>query len=67
MASRKSRRDHDILVLAAGSALGLAGIDAGHVAKRTIGPVHLLDMAAELFLAYAWKQQVRTLKQVNRG
>jgi hypothetical protein len=66
-ASRKSRKDNDNMVLAAGSALGLAGIDAVHVARRGIGPVYLLDMAVELFLAYAWKQQARAFKQENRG
>ena len=51
-------------ILAAGSALGLAGIDAVHVSKRTIGPIYLADMAAELLLAWAWSQAP---ERENRG
>jgi hypothetical protein len=59
-AARQERFEPETVILATGSALGLAGIDAVHVAKRTIGPIYLADMAAELFLAYAWKQVHRT-------
>ncbi|WP_141731134.1 hypothetical protein [Oligoflexus tunisiensis] len=59
-AARKERSDPETVILATGSALGLAGIDAVHVSRRTIRPVYLADMVVELFLAYAWKQAHRT-------
>lgn len=44
----------DLPLLATGSALGLAGIDAVYVARGRISPVYLLDAAAELLLALGW-------------
>lgn len=64
-ASRKEKPDSNIAILAVGSALGLAGIDAVHVARKTIGLIYLADMAAELLLAYAWKN-ARPQRE-NRG
>jgi hypothetical protein len=60
-AAPRERSDSSAVILATGSALGLAGIDAVHVARRTIGPVYLADMVVELFLAYAWKQAHRAV------
>lgn len=66
-ASRREQPEADTVMLAAGSALGLAGIDAVHVAKRTISPIYLADMTAELLLAHAWKRVQQEPKRENRG
>jgi hypothetical protein len=44
----------EVRQLAAGSALGLAGIDIVYVAKGRISRVYLLDAVVELGLAAAW-------------
>lgn len=50
------RRCHspEVVALAAGSAVGLAGIDIFYAARRTISPIYLLEAAAELILVAAW-------------
>lgn len=55
------------MILAADSALGLAGIDAVHVSKRNIRPVYFVDMVTELLLVYAWTQVKQAPRQENRG
>lgn len=47
MAGLRRERRPEMQVLAAGSALGLAGIDVFYAAKGRISPVYLLDAAAE--------------------
>jgi hypothetical protein len=51
-----ARRRHapETVVLAVGSALGLAAIDIVYVAKGRISRVYLLDALAELLLAGMW-------------
>ena len=44
----------EVIVLGAGSALALAGIDAWYVGRRVIPPIYLLDAALELTLVIAW-------------
>jgi hypothetical protein len=44
----------EILLLAVGSAVALAGIDVVYVAKRRISPVYLLDALAEVILIALW-------------
>ncbi len=50
------RRDTspEVPILATGSALGLAAIDAIYVARKRISPIYLLDSAAEIALVLAW-------------
>jgi hypothetical protein len=51
---RRDRVTEEIIMLAAGSALGLAAIDIIYVISRTISPVYLADAAAESGLAASW-------------
>lgn len=44
----------EVVVLAVGSALGLAGVDVWYVARRVIPRVYLLDAAAEALLIALW-------------
>ena len=44
----------EIVLLAAGSAAGLAGVDLYYVAKKRISPVYLLDALGELFFTVGW-------------
>jgi hypothetical protein len=53
-AARVRRYDAPILLLAMGSALGLAGIDLVYALAGRISPIYLLDAAAELLLAVLW-------------
>ena len=53
-AGSRRRVTPEIALLAAGSAVALASIDAIYVAKGRISPVYLLDAAVELPLAVAW-------------
>ena len=50
VAATRRRISPEARVLAAGSAAGLAAIDAYYVAKRRIAPVYLLDAVTELAL-----------------
>jgi hypothetical protein len=43
-----------IALLAIANALGLAAIDAFYVSQKVIGPIYLLDVAAEVALTVAW-------------
>jgi cation transport ATPase len=51
LAARQRRIDPPIVLLAAGSALGLAGIDLVYALGGRISPIYLLDAVAELGLA----------------
>lgn len=53
-AARERRYDAPIVLLAVGSALGLAGIDLVYALAGRISPVYLLDAAAEIGLAVLW-------------
>jgi hypothetical protein len=53
-AARGRRYDAPILLLAVGSALGLAGIDLVYALGGRISPIYLLDAAAEIALAALW-------------
>jgi len=53
-AARERRYGTPILVLAVGSALGLAGIDLIYALGGRISPIYLLDAAAEIVLAVLW-------------
>lgn len=53
-AARGRRYDAPILLLAIGSALGLAGIDLVYALGGRISPVYLLDAGAEILLAVLW-------------
>lgn len=44
----------EVALLAAGGAAALAACDVAFVARRRIGPVYLLDAAAEAALVAAW-------------
>jgi hypothetical protein len=44
----------EILLLAVGSAGGLAAIDVWYVARRVIAPIYLLDAALEVGLIVLW-------------
>ena len=59
MASRRRTPAPEVIVLATGSALGLAAIDTAYVVKRRIAPIYLLDAAAELILVGLWLGQWR--------
>jgi len=54
LAARRERITPEIAVLAAGSALGLAGIDLVYALSGVISPIYLLDAAAEIGLAALW-------------
>lgn len=53
-ASRTRRITPEIVLLAVGSALGLATIDLVYALSGVISAVYLADAAAELFLAGLW-------------
>jgi hypothetical protein len=53
-ASRSRRVTPEIVLLAAGSALGLAGIDLRYALAGRISPVYLADAAVEISLALLW-------------
>ena len=44
----------EVVILAVGTALALAGIDVWYVARRVISRVYLLDAVWELVLVAAW-------------
>ena len=54
MAARQHRLDQNVMLLAVGTALGLAAIDIGYVVSGTISPVYLGDAVVELGLAGLW-------------
>jgi hypothetical protein len=53
-ASRSRRINREILLLAVGSALGLAGIDLVYALSGRISAIYLADAAAEIALASLW-------------
>jgi hypothetical protein len=54
LAVRQRRLDAPTVLLAVGSALGLASIDIVYVLVGRIPPVYLLDAGAEIVLAGLW-------------
>jgi hypothetical protein len=54
LALRSRRLTDEIILLAAGSALGLAGIDLIYALSGRISPVYLADAAVEMGLAVLW-------------
>ena len=54
LAGARRRVTAETAVLAAGSALGLAGIDAVYSLRGRISKVYLLDAAAEVLLVLGW-------------
>jgi hypothetical protein len=50
----RGRLTPELILLAAGSAVGLAGVDVIYVARRTIAPIYLLDALVELLLVGGW-------------
>jgi hypothetical protein len=54
VAVRQRRLDAPIVLLAVGSALGLASIDIVYVLAGRILPIYLLDAVAEIALAALW-------------
>src|SRR5690606_20918492 len=44
----------EIIVIALAAAVGLIGIDVAYVAIGRIGPIYLMDAAAQLVLVAAW-------------
>jgi hypothetical protein len=54
VAVRQRRLDAPIVLLAVGSALGLASIDIVYVVVGRIPPIYLLDAVAEIVLVALW-------------
>jgi hypothetical protein len=54
VAGARRRVPAELVLIAAGNAVGLTAIDVVYVAKGRISPVYLLDAAAEVPLALAW-------------
>jgi NAD(P)H-dependent flavin oxidoreductase YrpB (nitropropane dioxygenase family) len=54
LAARRRRIGSEIIVLAAGSAAGLAGIDLVYALGDRISDIYLLDALVEIALALAW-------------
>ena len=54
LAGAGGRITPEVVLLAIGSALGLAGIDVWYVARGVIPRIYLLDAAAEAVLIAAW-------------
>ena len=54
LAARRQRVTAEIALLAAGSALGLAGIDLVDALSGVISPIYLLDAAVEIVIALLW-------------
>lgn len=52
--ARRHRIGPELVVLAAGSAAGLAGIDLVYALSDRIWDIYLLDAVAEIALAIAW-------------
>lgn len=53
-AARSGRITPEVVLLACGVALALAGIDVTFVARRVIDPIYLADAAAEVVLVLWW-------------
>jgi hypothetical protein len=53
-AARARRVSREIVMLAVGSALGLAGIDLVYALSGRISPIYLADAAAEIGIAVLW-------------
>ena len=54
VAALRRRITPEILLLAVGSALGLAAIDVIYASRGRISPIYLLDAAAELIVVAVW-------------
>ena len=54
LAARRNRVTEETALLAAGSALGLAGIDLVYALSGMISTIYLLDAAAELGIVLLW-------------
>jgi hypothetical protein len=54
LAAGRAAVSPEVALLATGCAAALAGVDFVYVAKRAIGPVYLLDAAAEIGLIAWW-------------
>ena len=54
VAQRNAEVNISIIILAIGSALGLAVVEFTYVAKRVISPIYLGDAFAELLLIAWW-------------
>jgi hypothetical protein len=54
VAGARGSRAPEVALLGAGSALGLAGIDAVYSLKGVIAPIYLADAALEVGLAAGW-------------
>ncbi len=53
-AAKKNQISFSVSIIAAGSALGLTGIDVTYVVKGVISPIYLLDAVVEIILVIAW-------------
>lgn len=58
-AARSGRITGEIVLLAAGSALGLAAIDLVYALSDVISPIYLLDAGVEIGIAVLWGMVVR--------
>lgn len=54
LAARRRRIGPELVVLAAGSAAGLAGIDLVYALGNRISDIYLLDAVVEIALALSW-------------
>jgi hypothetical protein len=54
LAAYRRNLSAEILLLAVGSAIGLAIIDVVYVAMKVIAPIYLLDALIQVFLAALW-------------
>jgi hypothetical protein len=54
LSGRRQNIGAEIILLAIGSALGLAAIDVFYVLNGTISPIYLADAGVELVLAAGW-------------
>jgi hypothetical protein len=54
LAGLRGRLTDETILLAVGSALGLATIDIVYVARKTISPIYLADAAVEAVIVVTW-------------
>ena len=62
-AGARRRVTPGMVMLGAGSAAVLAGIDVWYASKRRISPIYLLDAAAEIGIAAGWALAAREEKK----
>lgn len=53
-AAARRRVNGEVVLLAVGAALALAGIDVVFVSRGVIPPIYLTDAAAEALISVAW-------------